>query len=1059
MARTGTLLAVIKRSFQTQFLVWLGGFFLACALLLFLFSKTAKISPQKIQFWQTEIESKLDDARAKLEQDPPWQSCTRTSASWSACFQALPQDQEHLIWDRNQRDWIYWTSTSWPVHQIDSPELTLAKWSLLSVDNGVWATYSFKTDKYGHFRAWNVKEMLPDAVNIALDSNQRGSFPLKLSQVRQTVYIKADRQKQSRLNFILKFFLCCGLFFLGIEAHRKIEKKFQHFFPAIFGFTGIAFIGILLIRIILESRKVELWSGLTFIGHGSENILEWVYALAVLTFIWIKTPNILNIVPPRWLKKTTGSFRAGIYFFTLLLTFYLAIASIRYTVFHHISISQSNTLIRWSFANILWYGGVVVFIASVFVMSYRLHQSVLDLKLGLDKKLLSLLGAGIIFLPIPIYFPVDVHPFAFFILSFMIIILLDLFAENVSGGLTWPFIWLTILSACTSLLVFTFTTLNDQQEQKKLLGQWINKEISPDKIDRNYYWAKYREGKPVYQKGPLSGIPRKTGKSWFDSPSNAFKTDQGTYFVDRHKDSIYVLGKKKMGLNEPFSLYAFFFVLWVLVAIILLLINKSLKLMPKDWDFNWTALPSLRKRIQFYILAGTVGSVASIAWVTYIYFEYQRQEQSEQLALNITSATARDFLENWEKNPNSNLDSLFRTVQMKNQSSGSLYDRKGIKLSGSGPPLLPASVVRPAFFGDQNIRIRQGEFYHKLNIGEKREAILKFDAQEESMNIGLALKQIILTLLNIYVFLFVFTGGIAVAVSNSITAPLKVLSERLKSLKLGKKNVPLNWEKKDELGELIKDYNRMILQLEESAKILATKERDTAWREMAKQVAHEIKNPLTPMKLSLQHLQFAIENNSPNKEKMFAKVSATLIEQIDNLNRIASEFSSFAKMPEPENKEVSLNEVVASIHDLFRERKDMEIRIFVPIDDLRVFADKDHLLRVMSNLIKNAIQAIPEERRGKIVIKLYKEEDKAVILVADNGKGIKDELKEKVFKPNFTSKSSGTGLGLAICANIIEGFNGKIYFETEVNKGTDFYVVIPLMRTKENFFRRERVTL
>jgi nitrogen fixation/metabolism regulation signal transduction histidine kinase len=372
---------------------------------------------------------------------------------------------------------------------------------------------------------------------------------------------------------------------------------------------------------------------------------------------------------------------------------------------------------------------------------------------------------------------------------------------------------------------------------------------------------------------------------------------------------------------------------------------------------------------------------------------------------------------------------------------------------------LPASVVRPAFFGDQNIRIRQGEIYHQLSIGKKREAILKFDAQEESMNIGLALKQIILTLLNIYVFLFVFTGGIAVAVSNSITAPLKVLSERLKSLKLGKKNVPLNWEKKDELGELIKDYNRMILQLEESAKILATKERETAWREMAKQVAHEIKNPLTPMKLSLQHLQFAIENNSPNKEKMFAKVSATLIEQIDNLNRIASEFSSFAKMPEPENKEVSLNEVVASIHDLFRERKDMDIRLFVPIDDLRVFADKDHLLRVMSNLIKNAIQAIPEERRGKIVIKLYKEKDKAVILVADNGKGIKDELKEKVFKPNFTSKSSGTGLGLAICANIIEGFNGKIYFETEVNKGTDFYVVIPLMRTKENFFQRERVTL
>jgi signal transduction histidine kinase len=164
-------------------------------------------------------------------------------------------------------------------------------------------------------------------------------------------------------------------------------------------------------------------------------------------------------------------------------------------------------------------------------------------------------------------------------------------------------------------------------------------------------------------------------------------------------------------------------------------------------------------------------------------------------------------------------------------------------------------------------------------------------------------------------------------------------------------------------------------------------------------------------------------------------------------------------MPEPENRVVPLNEIVASIHDLFRKREDMDIQLFVPIDEIRVFADKDHLLRVMSNLVKNSIQAIPEDRRGEIVIKLYKKDETAIILVSDNGKGIPDEVREKVFKPNFTSKSSGTGLGLAICANIIEGFNGKIYFETEVNKGTDFYVIIPLMRTKDNLFPRERVML
>jgi signal transduction histidine kinase len=164
-------------------------------------------------------------------------------------------------------------------------------------------------------------------------------------------------------------------------------------------------------------------------------------------------------------------------------------------------------------------------------------------------------------------------------------------------------------------------------------------------------------------------------------------------------------------------------------------------------------------------------------------------------------------------------------------------------------------------------------------------------------------------------------------------------------------------------------------------------------------------------------------------------------------------------MPEPENEAVNLNEIMSNVHDLFRKRDDMDIRLFVPIDDILVFADRNHVMRVMNNLLKNAIQAIPTERRGIINIKLYKEEKNAVIKVQDNGVGIPDSAKHKVFKPNFTSKSSGTGLGLAMCANIIEGFNGKIYFESEVNKGTTFYVIIPLMHMKDNFNERERVIL
>ena len=213
------------------------------------------------------------------------------------------------------------------------------------------------------------------------------------------------------------------------------------------------------------------------------------------------------------------------------------------------------------------------------------------------------------------------------------------------------------------------------------------------------------------------------------------------------------------------------------------------------------------------------------------------------------------------------------------------------------------------------------------------------------------------------------------------------------------------------------------------------------------------------MKLSIQHMQMASRSRPEEIHQVVDRVSHTLVEQIDNLSQIASEFSNFAKMPQPENEKVILNEIVANVHDLFRKREDMDISLYVPIDEIYVFADKNHLLRVLNNLVKNATQSIPKSRRGKIMIRLYKEGDHARIEVEDNGIGIPDNMKDKVFYPNFTTKSSGTGLGLAISYNIVESFNGKIYFKTELNKGTTFIIDLPLMHMKDNYMITERVTL
>jgi nitrogen fixation/metabolism regulation signal transduction histidine kinase len=301
-----------------------------------------------------------------------------------------------------------------------------------------------------------------------------------------------------------------------------------------------------------------------------------------------------------------------------------------------------------------------------------------------------------------------------------------------------------------------------------------------------------------------------------------------------------------------------------------------------------------------------------------------------------------------------------------------------------------------------------------------------------------------MTLLNAYVFIFLIAITMAVFMSRSITRPLAQLSEKLKRIRLGKKNETISWSIDDEVGELIRDYNSMVSKLDESAMLLAQTERDTAWREMAKQVAHEIKNPLTPMKLSIQYLQNAVSRGEETDlPAMIRRVSKTLIEQIDNLTNIASEFSTYAKMPQALNEVFLINDVVASVHDLFRKREDMDIQLQVPINDLYVFADKSQVIRVLNNIVKNAIQAIPKTRRGLIHIRLTFSDEWVIIAIRDNGVGIDEHMRDKVFYPNFTTKSSGMGLGLAICSDIIQSFDGRIYFETEKGVGTTFYIELP----------------
>jgi len=312
------------------------------------------------------------------------------------------------------------------------------------------------------------------------------------------------------------------------------------------------------------------------------------------------------------------------------------------------------------------------------------------------------------------------------------------------------------------------------------------------------------------------------------------------------------------------------------------------------------------------------------------------------------------------------------------------------------------------------------------------------------------ISNLVVAVINFTLLLVLITMGLAVFISGWLTTPLSMLSEGLASVEVGKKSKQLSYRGNDEIGELVKQYNRMVDEIEESTHKLANSEREYAWREMAKQIAHEIKNPLTPMKLNVQQLFKSWKDKAPGFDKSIERFTENQIEYIDNLSSIASAFSAFAKMPVTNPGEVNLLEQIQMTLELFKSTDNVTFSVHWPSENkVIVYADKEHLNGAFSNLFKNAIQSIPQGREGIVKINLEVKSDKIIISISDNGSGIPKDLQKKLFTPNFTTKSSGMGLGLSIVKRYIESANGRIWFESETDKGSVFYVELPLMYTVE----------
>ena len=304
------------------------------------------------------------------------------------------------------------------------------------------------------------------------------------------------------------------------------------------------------------------------------------------------------------------------------------------------------------------------------------------------------------------------------------------------------------------------------------------------------------------------------------------------------------------------------------------------------------------------------------------------------------------------------------------------------------------------------------------------------------------LESFLIILGEVYFFLFILSIIISYFVSQYMTQAVSQIALKMKQTRLDKRNSKIKIKARSkEVKSLVESYNNMVEMLDKNVKELSKSNKEQAWRQMAKQVAHEIKNPLTPMKLSVQSFERNFDEKEDKNEEKVQEFTQTIIQQIDTMSSIASAFSNFSEMPIQQGDKTNIVKAIKLALEIF---KDENITFKSDFDKIIINIDKPQIVRIMTNLIKNSIQACQNVSSSKISVTLKQKENVVEIRVKDNGQGIPKEIRPNIFEPNFTTKSSGMGLGLGMVKNLVNSYDGKIDFETKIQKGTTFKITFPL---------------
>lgn len=541
----------------------------------------------------------------------------------------------------------------------------------------------------------------------------------------------------------------------------------------------------------------------------------------------------------------------------------------------------------------------------------------------------------------------------------------------------------------------------------------------------------------------------KTGKFIFGYFQQLFDFDSGKSILVSIKTS---------WLKLVYSNFSMLFVLLSMVLAVFILINTFYYKL-KQVSTTFTTKIQLFLNASFF-LPLVVVSIATFGILSNTYkteLEDRYIQKADFTARNISSVYFR-FL-----SKKTDLQSLTDELEKASgyvQSDIVLYDARGKMIANSQPMLFeqkllpsqinPISYERLAEHSEPIVTIDESivKFRYKnvyipiksLDTGELM-GIVSIPFFESDFAYSEKIMDSITLILNIFTFIFILFLIVAYFFSSRLTKPLSLLTEKIKYTSLERNNEPLPYTANDEIGLLVKEYNQMLYKLESNKKALAATEKESAWREMAKQVAHEIKNPLTPMKLALQNMQRLLKSERDDKEQIALKTADVLLEQVDNLNDIATSFSAFAQMPVPVKEKFDLKALTQRIVTLFQnEESAFHISFFHSGDNFNIHGDEKLMGRIIINIIRNAIESVERDENVSITVRLVSDYQTVTLSIADNGSGIADEWKEKVFLPNFSTKSSGSGIGLAVAKRGVEQMGGKIWFETVLNQGTTFNI-------------------